>query len=70
MTERDRIWVLWGGVFEDTTFSIVGEEEELHGPYHSEAEADRAWNDVMRRNVDRATHRVFVIEVPLPPVVA
>lgn len=68
-TTGDRIWVLWGGIFKDTTFRELDEGEELHGPYHTEAEADRMWKEIMRRNVDRATHRVFVIEVPKPQAV-
>lgn len=65
-TTGDRFWVLWGGIFKDTKFHEIEEAEELHGPYHTEAEADRMWKEIMRRNVDRATHRVFVIEVPRP----
>ncbi|MGX9963755.1 DUF4170 domain-containing protein [Roseomonas sp. F4] len=61
MSER-QIWVVWGGVFTDTNFTVLEKgTEELHGPYHSEAEADRAWQDHTRRKVDIATHRLFVL---------
>jgi hypothetical protein len=62
MTAR-RIWVLWGGVFTDTGFTTLEPgTEELHGPFHDEASATRAWQDAMRRKVDIATHRLFVME--------
>ena len=61
MSER-RIWVVWGGVFTDTGFTTLEPgTEELHGPYHDEATAMRAWRDETRRKVDIATHRLFVM---------
>jgi hypothetical protein len=61
MTEPT-IWVLWGGVFTGTDFTTLEPgTEELHGPYHDEATATRAWRDAMRRKVDIATHRLFVL---------
>jgi hypothetical protein len=61
--DRRRIWVLWGGVFTDTSFrELEPGSEELHGPYHDAATAERAWRDAMRRKVDIATHRLFVME--------
>jgi len=62
MTEQT-IWVLWGGVFTNTDFkTLEAGTEELHGPYHSEAAANRAWNEQMRRKIDIATHRLFVMQ--------
>lgn len=62
MSER-KIWVVWGGVFTDTGFgTLVAGTEELHGPFHSEAEANRAWQERMRRKIDIATHRLFVMQ--------
>jgi hypothetical protein len=62
MTERT-IWVLWGGVFTHTDFETLEQgTEELHGPFHSEAEATRAWQELMRRKIDIATHRLFVMQ--------
>jgi len=62
MDER-RIWVLWGGIFTDTSFRVLEPgTEELHGPFHDEESATRAWRDAMRRKVDIATHRLFVME--------
>jgi hypothetical protein len=29
--------------------------------FHSEAEATRAWQELMRRKIDIATHRLFVM---------
>jgi len=61
MSER-RIWVVWGGVFTDTQFlTLEPGTEELHGPFHEEAAALRAWQDGTRRKVDIATHRLFVM---------
>ena len=57
-----QIWVLWGGVFTDTSFTTLeAGTEELHGPYADEETATRAWKDEMRRKVDIATHRLFVM---------
>jgi hypothetical protein len=60
---RDRtIWVVWGGVFRDTSFEVLEPgTEELHGPFHDEETALRAWRDETRRKVDIATHRLFVM---------
>jgi hypothetical protein len=61
MSER-KIWVVWGGIFTDFTFEkLEAGTEELHGPYHDEATALRAWRDETRRKVDIATHRLFVL---------
>jgi hypothetical protein len=61
MSER-KIWVVWGGIYTDTSFSkLEPGTEELHGPYHDEARALRAWRDETRRKVDIATHRLFVM---------
>lgn len=61
MGER-HIWVVWGGVFTDTQFlTLEPGTEELHGPFHDEATALRAWRDQTRRKVDIATHRLFVM---------
>ncbi|WP_424813497.1 DUF4170 domain-containing protein [Roseococcus sp. YIM B11640] len=57
-----KIWVVWGGIFTDFTFETLEPgTEELHGPYHDEATALRAWRDETRRKVDIATHRLFVL---------
>ncbi|NKC29374.1 DUF4170 domain-containing protein [Falsiroseomonas selenitidurans] len=62
MVER-KIWVVWGGIFTDTSFTkLEAGTEELHGPFHDEATALRAWQDNMRRKVDIASHRLFVME--------
>ncbi len=67
MTER-RIWVVWGGVFTDTSFTVLeAGTEELHGPFHEEERALRAWRDETRRKVDIATHRLFVMEARETP---
>ncbi|WBV45455.1 hypothetical protein [Pseudoroseomonas cervicalis] len=62
------IWVVWGGVFRDTSFQDLEEgTEELHGPFHSEAAAEKVWLERMRRMVDIASHRLFVLRaVPVP----
>jgi hypothetical protein len=56
------IWVVWGGIFRDTSFTELEEgTEELIGPFHSSAEAEKAWLERMRRMVDIASHRLFVL---------
>lgn len=62
MTADERkIWVLWGGIFTDTSFTTLEPgTEELHGPFHDEATALRAWREETQRKVDIATHRLFV----------
>lgn len=67
MDER-KIWVVWGGVFTDTDFKTLEPgTEELHGPFHDEQAALRAWRDETRRKVDIATHRLFVmLATPAP----
>ena len=60
--DKRSIWVVWGGVFTDTSFSrLEAGTEELHGPFHDEAIALRVWRDETRRKVDIATHRLFVM---------
>lgn len=62
MAERS-IFVVWGGVFTDTTWErLEPGTEELHGPYPDEETATRAWRDETRRKVDIATHRLFVMQ--------
>ena len=57
------IWVVWGGIFTDTSFATLESgTEELHGPFHDEATALRVWRDGTRRKVDIATHRLFVMK--------
>lgn len=57
-----RIWVVWGGVFTDTSFTVLEPgTEQLFGPFPDEAAATRCWRDEMRRKVDIATHRLFVM---------
>jgi hypothetical protein len=61
--DQRRIWVVWGGIFTDTSFTVLEPgTEELHGPFHDEPTAHRAWQDATRRKVDIATHRLFVLE--------
>jgi hypothetical protein len=61
------IWVVWGGIFRDTSFEdLEPGTEELLGPFHSAAEAEKAWLERMRRMVDIASHRLFVLRA-VPP---
>ncbi|WP_237182522.1 DUF4170 domain-containing protein [Roseomonas marmotae] len=60
--DKREIWVVWGGIFRDTSFSeLEPGTEELHGPFHSEEAAEKAWLERMRRMVDIASHRLFVL---------
>jgi hypothetical protein len=62
------IWVVWGGVFRDTSFrELDAGTEELHGPFPSMAAAEKVWLERMRRMVDIASHRLFVLRaMPAP----
>ncbi|MXP65540.1 hypothetical protein E0493_19515 [Roseomonas sp. M0104] len=62
------IWVVWGGIFRDTSFAeLEPGTEELHGPFHTAEAAEKAWLERMRRMVDIASHRLFVLRaVPAP----
>ncbi|MCQ4159968.1 hypothetical protein NON00_08495 [Roseomonas sp. GC11] len=62
------IWVVWGGIFRDTSFQELEEgTEELHGPFHSLEAAEKAWLERMRRMVDIASHRLFVLRAVAVP---
>jgi hypothetical protein len=66
MAER-KLWFVWGGIFTDSTWrDLEAGTEELHGPFHDLPTAERVWRDEMRRRVDTAQHRLFVIEAPRP----
>lgn len=66
MADR-KLWFVWGGIFMDSTWrELEAGTEECHGPYHDQATAERIWRDEMRRRVDTAQHRLFVIEAPRP----
>lgn len=61
-TNNREIWVVWGGIFRDTSFQeLEAGTEELLGPFHSAAAAEKAWLERMRRMVDIASHRLFVM---------
>ncbi|PHK93736.1 hypothetical protein CR162_17270 [Pseudoroseomonas rhizosphaerae] len=62
------IWVVWGGIFRDTSFAELEEgTEELHGPFHSLEAAEKVWLERMRRMVDIASHRLFVLRAQAVP---
>lgn len=66
MAER-KLWFVWGGIFTDSTWrDLEPGTEESHGPFHDLASAEKVWRDEMRRRVDTAQHRLFVIETPRP----
>jgi hypothetical protein len=61
-TTKREIWVVWGGIFRDTRFQeLEAGTEELLGPFHSAEAAEKAWLERMRRMVDIASHRLFVM---------
>jgi hypothetical protein len=66
MAER-KLWFVWGGIFTDSQWrDLEAGTEECHGPFHDLAAAEKVWRDEMRRRVDTAQHRLFVIETPRP----
>jgi hypothetical protein len=61
------LWFVWGGIFADSAWrELEPGTEECHGPFHDADTAERVWRDQMRRRVDTAQHRLFVLEVPRP----
>ena len=62
-----KLYFIWGGIFTDSRWEeIEPGTEESFGPFHDAATAERVWRDEMRRRVDNAMHRLFVIETPRP----
>ena len=61
------LYFVWGGIFTDTGFGeLEPGTEECHGPFHDEATANSVWSEAMRKNIDIAQHRLFVLTVPRP----
>lgn len=62
-----KLYFIWGGIFTDSRWDeLEPGTEESFGPFHDAATAERVWRDHMRRRVDSAMHRLFVIEVARP----
>ncbi len=62
-----KLYYVWGGVFTGMDFrELEPGTEESYGPFHDDTAADQVWRDGMRRRVDIAQHRLFVIAVPRP----
>lgn len=62
-----KLWFVWGVIFADSSWQeLEPGSEACFGPFHDAATAERIWRDEMRRRVDTAQHRLFVIEVPRP----
>lgn len=62
-----KLYFIWGGVFTDSRWEdLEPGTEESFGPFHDAATAERVWRDEMRRRVDTAMHRLFVIEAERP----
>lgn len=62
MSEKRNFWIVWGGVFKDMSFKELDPgTEQLLGPFYDEAAALLAWRDGTRRQVDIASHRLFVL---------
>ncbi len=56
-------WVV-GGVYENTRFEqlIQGVSEERHGPYWSYRDAEREWQRLSWREVDKCHVRYQIVE--------
>jgi hypothetical protein len=62
LMSEPEIWVVWGGIFTDTRFEALKPgTEELHGPFHDALTARRVWQEKTARNVDIASHRLFIM---------
>lgn len=67
-TTMSDVFYVWGGRFDTTAkaFQVppsagdIVDGFETHGPFATEAEADRAWLGLTRRNVDICAHRMLV----------
>jgi hypothetical protein len=56
-----------GGIFTTTDFDHLEEGgSEIHGPYQTEAEAERVWRGSTTKNMDICCHRLFVVPVSVP----
>lgn len=57
----DATYYLIGGVYTDTTFRhIEPGTSEVHGPYTSYEDAEKAWRGKMGWKVDICCHRLFI----------
>jgi hypothetical protein len=63
MNQKRSFWIVWGGVFTDMSFTLLEPgTEQMLGPFHDEEAALLAWREGTRRQVDIATHRLFVLK--------
>ncbi|UFN50507.1 DUF4170 domain-containing protein [Roseomonas sp. OT10] len=66
MSDR-KIYFVWGGIFTAPDWATLEPQtEECYGPFHDAQVAERVWNEKARRNIDIATHRLFVLAVDRP----
>jgi hypothetical protein len=56
------MYIVYGGVFTDTTFKSLEPETpvESYGPFESYKEALNVWRGRMGWNVDNCMHRLFI----------
>lgn len=60
------LYLVWGGRFKDTTWrEFLKESEETAGPFSDREEAVKVWSAMARRHMDDATHRVFLLDLPI-----
>jgi hypothetical protein len=60
---QKKIYLVWGGVFNDTSWlTLRPETEERYGPYFTPEEARRVWFERTSRQVDDCEHRLVILE--------
>jgi hypothetical protein len=58
------MYIVYGGVFKDTTFrEIDNRTYEQYGPFETYQEAVNVWRGKMGLNIDICEHRLFVSPV-------
>jgi hypothetical protein len=56
-----------GGTFTTTDFDKLEDGgSEMHGPFQTEAEAERVWRGSTAKNIDICCHKLFIVRVNLP----
>lgn len=61
--EQSKLYLVWGGVFEDTGWlRLRPDTQEVYGPFFTYEEAKRVWFDRTSRQVDDAQHRLLIFE--------
>jgi hypothetical protein len=62
-----RLFFVIGGIFTTTNFDKLEKDgAEMHGPFETEAEAERVWRGSTSKNIDICCHKLFIVPVNVP----